>query len=127
MLRALLTTTTVLLSLSSCGTTVSDIQTCDVVPGNHGAVCDWFLTSNPETLTEDQWTARQALWNVQGDAVSCTRSSSQGAVKKEIEDLCSNMPWYARCGYQAKKKLADGFQRMDDLSARALSMAAQVP
>ena len=84
------------LLLSSCAVPIADMQFCSPVPGNLGAACDNFLTSNPVFLSEADWIALQATWVAQGNAVECTTSSAVGSIKEAIEKLCSETP----CTYQ---------------------------
>lgn len=108
------------LSLFSCGTQISDMVFCDEVPGNDGAVCDGFLKSNPETLTQADWVARKAQWNAAGSAVACTQSVTVGAIKEELEKLCSETPWYAPCVYAAQGQIAEAARALrEDIKSLA--------
>jgi hypothetical protein len=107
-------------TFSSCGTTIQNFQQCDLIPGGLGAVCDDFLDSNPTTLSQSQWNDTMALWNSQGDAVACMRSSSEASLKSEIEKLCTDAPWYAPCDEQTKIILINGLSRLFNLQAKVL-------
>jgi len=111
---------TALATFNNCGTTISNFQQCDLIPGGLGAACDDFLDSNPQTLSASQWNDTTALWNSQGDAVACMRSSSEGQLKSEIEKLCTDAPWYAPCDEQTKITLIRGLTRLYSLQTKVL-------
>ena len=77
-----------LLQASSC-VQIKDFQACALIPGNLGATCDNFLTSNQQIYDEVEWESLLASWNAQGDAAECMPSSALGNLKAEIEQLCS--------------------------------------
>jgi hypothetical protein len=66
-----------------------------------GAVCDNFLSSNQEILTEAEWQALIAQWLSQGLSLECTNSQAVADYKDEIEKLCSKTP----CSYELKQAL----------------------
>jgi hypothetical protein len=83
--------------------TISDEQVCSPIPYGLGAACDNFLTSNPQTLTEEQWTALQDTWGV----TECVSVKTLGDVKAELEDLCSKTAcsWQTTQAISSLKKL----------------------
>lgn len=119
------------LLLSNCGTTIHDFKTCDLVPSvdqqgvlhpsGAGSACDNFLTHAPQTNTEDQWQAIMLAWVKSGEAVSCTQSSSITQLKGEVEKLCEDAPWYAKCNETVKKNLLAGLERVIALKQLALA------
>lgn len=80
---------TAVLLLSSCTVAIKDETFCAVVPGNNGAVCDNFLTSDQKILNEADWGILQMQWESQGQALECTTSSAVANLKRELEQLCS--------------------------------------
>lgn len=97
--------------LSSCAVPIHDETFCALVPENEGAVCDNFLTSNRQVLTEAEWLSLQATWNGQGSAVECTTSQALGNLKEEVEKLCSEYP----CDSETKKKILNGLEKMEQV------------
>ena len=112
-MRLLKTTALLLLSLSlgGCAVQIQDMQWCSPLPGGLGAACDNFLTSNPETLSELQWEQLEASWMNQGYAVECTSSNSLGAIKTEIEELCSK----TSCDYPTVQAILAGLKKVQNL------------
>lgn len=113
--RSLMMMAVLLLSLSSCATAIKDEQFCSPLPGNLGATCDNFLTSNQLILTEDQWQALMAQWIADGNAVECTTSETVGDIKGEIEKLCSGVPWPYTCDYATKSVIINGLTKVMNL------------
>ncbi len=106
--------TVVALLFSGCAVQIQDYQFCSPIPGNLGAVCDNFLTSNQVILDEAAWLALQASWNAQGQAVECTQSGTLGSLKSELEKLCSETP----CDYptqQAVAKVTAALEKIETL------------
>lgn len=110
-LKVLLSTTTALLLINGCAIRVVDEQICSPIPGDLGAVCDNFLTSNQQILTQDAWVNLQATWASQGYATECTTSQTIGDIKEEIEKLCS----VAKCDYDTKQKIVTGLKKIEKL------------
>lgn len=100
----------IVILLSNCSVKINDFTACALVPGNYGAVCDNFLTSNPQTLNEEQWQAIQTQWMSQGWATECTTSEAISDIKQELEKLCS----VTRCTYEETKILQD-LERLENL------------
>lgn len=88
--------TACLLVISSCAVQIQDATYCALIPGNNGAVCDSFLTSHQQILTQAQWDILQGEWENGGNAVECTPSSAVANLKQELELLCSK----TACDYQ---------------------------
>lgn len=110
-LNLLLCILTVQLILSSCTVHITDEPFCALIPFNNGAVCDNLLTSNPETLNQDQWVERQSEWMSNGWAVECTTSHAIGDIKAEIEKLCSK----TKCDYDTQKAITEGLAKVQNL------------
>ena len=96
---------------SSCAVQIKDEQFCSPIPGNLGAVCDNFLTSNPLNLSEQQWIDLQASWNSAGNAVECTSSQTIGDIKTELEKLCS----LTKCNYATQKAVTAALKKIENL------------
>ena len=108
------TTAALLLSNGGCAVQIADFQACSPIPGGFGAVCDNFLTKNPETLTQDQWNQLQSTWISQGEAVECVTSTSIGNIKKEIEKLCSE----TKCDYPTQSAIIEGLNKIEALGKK---------
>lgn len=100
-----------LLAANGCAVPIHDEQFCSPVPGNLGAVCDNFLTSNQLILTEAEWVALQAQWQASGQATECTTSQTVGDIKAEIEKLCSVYP----CDTPTQTLLIRGLKKIQRL------------
>lgn len=100
-----------LLLLNGCAVKIADFQVCSPIPGANTTVCDWFLHSDQQILTEPQWITQQVLWQSQGQAVECVNSQTLGNIKKEIEKLCS--VW--KCSYSAQTKITTGLQKLQTM------------
>lgn len=110
-LKARLSIATALLTLSSgCAVPIHDAQFCSPLPGGLGAVCDSFLTSNQQILTQDQWVAMQISWQSQGQAIECTTSQTFADIKAELEKLCSE----SDCSYPVQEAIK-GFKKISTL------------
>jgi hypothetical protein len=92
---------------------IQDEQFCSPIPGNLGAVCDNFLTSNQLILNEAQWIALQATWQSAGNATECTSSSTLGDIKGELEKLCSKTP----CTYEQAQQVKTAVANIDRMIA----------
>lgn len=103
--------TALLVLVSGCAVHVKDMQFCSPIPGNLGAVCDNFLSSNQLILDQAGWAALQAKWALAGNAVECTTSQTLGDIKSEIEKLCS----VARCDYRIQQKVIQGLNKLQAL------------
>lgn len=112
-LRAALCIVTAQLLLSSCSVPIKDEQFCSPVPGNLGAVCDNFLTSNQLILDDPGWQALQASWRAKGQSTECTTSQTLGDIKDELEKLCSKTP----CSYPVQKQLDIFLKGLDKIQA----------
>lgn len=99
--------TTAALLLSSCAVPIKDEQFCSPLPGDLGAVCDNFLTSNQLILSKAAWDALQKKWG----AVECTSAVTIGDLKQELEKLCS----VAKCDYATKQLITEGLQKIEAL------------
>ena len=97
---------------SSCSIQIHDFTACALVPGNNGASCDDFLSSNQQILTESQWEAMEATWNSQGQAVVCVQSQTIAQIKAEIEKACSEVS----CNYQQVSQVLSGLKKIEKLS-----------
>lgn len=97
MRKRLLLAIMVLLSLNSCAATIHNIPLCSPYPGNIGAHCADFLTSDTQDLTEAQWIALQKQWIV----TQCTSDTAALQIKAEIEQLCS----LTACTYEQSAQL----------------------
>lgn len=115
--RVLLSTITaqLLLQASSCAVVIKDAQFCSPLPGNLGAVCDNFLTSNQLILDAGEWTALQASWASLGQATECTTSQTVGDLKSELEKLCSD----TSCDYPDAQKVFKGLKKIENLGKGA--------
>lgn len=134
MLKALSSTMTALLLLSSCSTVLHDFRVCSPYPDSPfeelGASCDNFLTKAPASLTKTQWRAQIAAWAKQGYALECTNSLAIAQNKAELEKLCS----VSKCSVEQKQEVAklwgnlDRMERMGkQAGAIAAEMSAQAP
>lgn len=106
--KALWLTIVVALLLNSCAVKIYDFKSCGLIPGNLGAECDNFLTSDPQSLNQDQWAALQASWNAAGSAVECVESASLAQLKGEIEKACS----VGRCTYAESSAIQNFFLKI---------------
>lgn len=109
---------TVALSLllnASCSVAIKDETFCGVIPGQQGAACDNFLTSNPQTLSEDTWQALQMSWETQGMIVECTTSQAVADFEAEIEKLCSEVS----CSYSTQQRLKALFAKQNAVIGKA--------
>jgi hypothetical protein len=111
MLSRLLLTIMGALLLSNCAVKINDEQFCSPLPGNLGATCDNFLSSNQQILSQDQWIDRQNQWIASGQAVECTTSQTVGDIKAEIEKLCS----VASCDESTKNAIVNGLIKIQNL------------
>jgi hypothetical protein len=109
-----MTTALGLLLLNSCAVAIHDEQFCSPIPGNVGAVCDNFLTSNPLALTEQEWISLQSSWMASGQATECTTSQTVGDIKGEIEKLCYVYP----CDIPTQAKLVNGLKKIEHLGVQ---------
>lgn len=103
-----------LLLNSSCAVHISDFQACSPLPGNFGAVCDNFITINPQTLNEKEWNDLQNTWMNDGNAIECMTSSSISNIKKEIEKLCS----LSKCDYETQQAITKGLEKIQSLGVK---------
>lgn len=99
---------------SSCSVQIKDEQWCAPIPGDMGAVCDNFLTSNQKLLVEQEWLDLQASWVAQGEVTECTSSQTLGDVKAELEKLCSA----TKCDYQTQQAVS-GVKKLLELRDQA--------
>lgn len=104
---------------NACAVKIYDFTACGLIPGNQGAECDGFLTSNPQSLTEDQWVALQSQWNAAGSAVECVQSASLAQLKGELEKACSA----GRCTYETAQAIQSFFLKVgkDERRVRELN------
>lgn len=117
MLRAALCIVTAQLLLSSCAVPIKDEQFCSPLPGNLGATCDNFLTSNQIILDETGWQALQSSWLAQGQATECTTSQTLGDIKDELEKLCSR----TACSYPVQQQVElflKGLEKIESLGKK---------
>lgn len=98
--------------LNSCSIQIHDFTACALAPGNNGAVCDDFLSSDQHTLTETQWQALQSTWNSQGQAVVCVQSQTIAQIKAEIEKACSSV----NCSYQQVAQVLSGLKKIESMT-----------
>ena len=114
------------LLFDGCAVAVLDEQFCSPIPGLPtetdpypeplGAACDNFLTSAPLTLTRQEWYQMQESWIAEGQAVECTKSSTLGDIKGEIEKLCSR----TKCDYNTKKAISEGLTKLSVLGQKEI-------
>lgn len=117
-LKARLFMMTVACLFTSCAVHIHDEPFCALIPGNQGAVCDNFLTSNQQILNEPEWMVLQMKWATAGQATECTTSDSVGDLKAEIEKLCSIAP----CDYDTKTKIISGLQKVQALGKKSIAL-----
>lgn len=119
------------LSLLGCATQVPNFTGCALIPlvsngvlspAGSGAVCDDFLDSNPQDLTESQWEAMELEWEKDGKAVECVTSDDIGNIKATIEKLCSQVP----CDYVTQATVIDGLNRIQSLRRLVLNRSPQL-
>jgi hypothetical protein len=113
-IKNLLFLTTVALLLNSCSTTIHDFTSCGLIPGDIGADCDNFLTSDPEVYDESEWELLELSWEQSGNAVECMPSSALSQLKASLEKLCS----VGKCTYQEKAAVHKFFARIKDHESR---------
>ena len=106
------------LPLVNCAVQNHDSTWCSPIPNADGQIdqnslvaCDNFLSSNPQLLTPQQWTAMTSGWISQGQAVECTNSQTLGDVKTALEELCGK----TSCSYDAQKKALEGLAKLQKL------------
>lgn len=102
------------LFLNGCATPIADFEACSPIPGIAEVSCDWFLHSDPQTLTDQQWSDLQAQWLSQGLATECINSDALGSIKSEIEDLCSRVS----CDEETKDAIIAGIERIQMLGLK---------
>ena len=79
-------------------------------------MCDNFLTSNQQILSETQWEALEASWNAAGEAIECVNSGVLGDLKSEIEKLCSK----TTCDYATQQLILNGLGKIQTLGKKTL-------
>jgi hypothetical protein len=106
-----------LLPLVDCAIPIHDAKFCSPPPGEVGAVCDNFLTSDQQILNETQWGALQTQWIAAGQAIECTQSQTLGDIKEEIEQLCS----MTKCDYPTQQAITQGLKKIQQLGKNTLN------
>jgi hypothetical protein len=91
--------------LSACAQlTIKDFTACAVMPGQSGAACDHYLTSDQTVLTEQEWIALSPGY-------LCISPTDYGNIKNELEIACSQL----NCSYDQLQTMHAATQRFDIL------------
>jgi hypothetical protein len=121
-------TVALLLALSACAVQIKDEQFCSLIinPDDFSIItvaCDNFLSSNPQTLTGQQWLSQVVASEASGIAPECTTSQALADMKAEVEKLCSEQ----KCDDQTQAMVTNLVNGLTKIHAKAQQALLVIP